>query len=488
MDSMTSPGDPIAEATQGGAAARLTDRVTALELALQTLQDDNRQLADQVRHLMHSKMRRAALISLALHPQRIPMILARLARDAARTSRRAHWTGTAWVQVLDRRLAAKTLARRLLRPLRIGGARRVLYRVATPSAAGLPRPRIVHAIPNLFVGGSTQLLVDLMNAWGHAYDMPVMTSAMAADGVLEGVTARCFNGGVGEMVDYLRSVRPDLLHVHYWGDVDSPWYERVFRAAAICGVPIVENINTPVAPRRHALVARYVYVSQFVRDAFGDARESETVIYPGIDFDRFAARQPAPKAAESIGMVYRLERDKLNEASIEPLIQIARRRPATRVFVIGDGALFEPFLRRVTEAGVRGNFVFTGYVDYESLPDYYNQFSIFVAPVWKESFGQVTPFAMNMGLAVAGARVGALPEILGGDATLGDTAEQIADVVVSLLDDPERVQVLGATNRQRSQDLYDVKVMCARYGAVYAELLASTDPMPGYPAAEIFTS
>lgn len=482
---MTSQTDPIAQASPG---EPLAERVAALETALLAVQDDNRQLANQVRHLMNLQARRAALMSLVLRPQRIPGILARMARDAARTSSRARWTGSAWVQVLDRPLAARTLARKLLRPFRLGGARRVLYRVATPPAGGLPRPRIVHAIPNLFVGGSTQLLVDLMNAWNHAYDMPVMTSAMAADGVLEGVTARCFNGGVAEMVEYLQAARPDLLHIHYWGDVDSPWYELVFRAAAICGVPIIENVNTPTAPHRHALVRRYVYVSDFVRHAFGHGEASEVVIHPGIDFSRFQARQPDPRAADSIGMVYRLERDKLNEASIEPLIAVARRRPATRIFVIGDGSLFEPFLRRVSEAGVRDNFVFTGYVDYEALPDYYNQFSVFVAPVWKESFGQVTPFAMNMGLAVAGARVGALPEILGGEDTLGDTADQIADIVVGLLDDPERARALGAFNRQRAQDLYDVKVMCDRYGAIYAELLAGADPMPGYPPAEIFTS
>jgi glycosyltransferase involved in cell wall biosynthesis len=185
-------------------------------------------------------------------------------------------------------------------------------------------------------------------------------------------------------------------------------------------------------------------------------------------------------------MVYRLEGDKLNADSIEPLIRTVLMRPRTRAFVIGAGSLLDVFLRRVEKAGVRDNFVFTGYVPYAELPDYYAQFRTFVAPVWQESFGQVAAFAMNMGLAVAGNRIGALPEILGSDDTLGGSIEETAAILVALLEDPDKIRNLGAHNRTRAQQMFEVADMCRKYTSVYQDVLGESDPMPGFPPAEIF--
>jgi hypothetical protein len=56
-----------------------------------------------------------------------------------------------------------------------------------------------------------------------------------------------------------------------------------------------------------------------VLDRYGLAASDE-VIYPGIDLRRFSPRPFAAGASDTIGMVYRLESDKLSEAAIEPMI------------------------------------------------------------------------------------------------------------------------------------------------------------------------
>ena len=144
-------------------------------------------------------------------------------------------------------------------------------------------------------------------------------------------------------------------------------------------------------------------------------------------------------------MVYRLENDKLNEKSIEPFIRIAQRRPQTRILIIGGGSLLTPFQNAVEQAGVLECFEFTGYVKYEDLPKLYRRMSVFIAPVWKESFGQVSSFAMNMRIPVIGYDVDALGEVIDDPKLLAPPAdsEKLADIAIELLDSPKLRESVG---------------------------------------------
>ena len=175
-------------------------------------------------------------------------------------------------------------------------------------------------------------------------------------------------------------------------------------------------------------------------------------------------------------MVYRLETDKLNSSSIDVFIKVAQLRPATRCLIVGDGSLRSIFEQMVVKAGVAGNFTFTGYVPYQNLPEYYRQMSLFVAPVWKESFGQVSPFAMNMGLPIVGYAVGAVPSIIEDGQLLaqyGDS-EGLAQLIIALLDDRPRRLEIGRRNHEKAQNEYSVAAMVEGYSELYASMIAET--------------
>jgi glycosyltransferase involved in cell wall biosynthesis len=126
-------------------------------------------------------------------------------------------------------------------------------------------------------------------------------------------------------------------------------------------------------------------------------------------------------------------------------------------------------------------------VPFEDLPALYARFSLFLAPVWQESFGQVVPFAMSMGLAVAGNDVGALSEVLGRRDVLGRSATETATILCGLLDDPARLEALGKYNSARAQRLFGVERMALRYAGLYRDRAPhDVDLMPGFPAAEHF--
>jgi glycosyltransferase involved in cell wall biosynthesis len=266
--------------------------------------------------------------------------------------------------------------------------------------------------------------------------------------------------------------KPSFVHIHYWGDCDQDWYEHIFHACEAKGVPVIQNINTPVAPYASPAIRRNVYVSDYVRETFGKHDAQGMIIHPGSDLDHFSVSDLTDQSDDCIGMVYRLETDKLNSSSIDVFIKVAQLRPATRCLIVGDGSLKPIFEQMVARAGVSDQFTFTGFVPYQDLPSFYRQMSLFVAPVWKESFGQVSPFAMNMGLPIVGYSVGAIPSIIGDEKLLAQYGDSdgLAQLIIALLDDrPKRLEI-GKRNHDKAQNEYSVAAMIKGYSDLYASM------------------
>lgn len=367
----------------------------------------------------------------------------------------------------------RPLTRRLKRGLRrLEASGQIAAYEVRLAPAGEPRARVLHAIANFMTGGSSRLVVDIMEGLGHIYQQKILTGYIPAPLAYRGIAVRECRSPY-EMVKILETFRPDVLHVHYWGDVDFGWYDKVFRAAEEVGCKIVENVNTPVVPYRSPIVRQYVYVSDYVMRDFGRSGEASLVIHPGSDLDFFSNKRTGDAPENCIGMVYRLEPDKLTLQSIDVFIEVAKRRPGTRMLIVGDGSFLNAYKQTALAQGVADSFVFTGAVPYEELSNLYAQMSVFVAPVWKESFGQVSSFAMSMGTPVVGYRVGGLEEIVDDDALLapaGDS-DQLANIIIKLLGDREMRRRIGERNRQRVQSLFSVGQMIEKYEALYRSVI-----------------
>lgn len=341
-----------------------------------------------------------------------------------------------------------------------------------PVSAGQPRKRVLHAIANFMTGGSSRLVVDIVEELGYIYQQEILTSFNPSPIAYQGLAIRECRSPYG-MVAYLKQFRPDVLHIHYWGDVDFAWYDKVFRAAEAVGCKVIENVNTPVLPYRNQIVQRYVYVSNYVMRNFGHSGEDSIVIHPGSDVGGFSRKAAGDAPEDCIGMVYRLEHDKLSLQSIDVFIEVAKRRPDTKMLIVGDGSFLEPYKQAVLAHGVANAFSFTGAVPYSELPNIYAQMSIFVAPVWNESFGQVSSFAMSMAIPVVGYRVGGLEEIINDEELLAPPrdAERLASIIIELLDNQEKRKIIGERNRLRAQSLFSVEQMIKKYEALYRTVI-----------------
>lgn len=333
--------------------------------------------------------------------------------------------------------------------------------------------RILHVIANFMAGGSSQLVVDIMERLGEEYGQQVLTAHNPCPRAYKGVPVHEYRGEQ-EIRAFIGKFSPDLVHIHYWGEGSWTWYDKVFRVIEQTACKVIENVNTPVAPYRNQNVQRYVYVSEHVKKNFGHLGEPAEVIYPGTDINFYALNEPDKTAAGlCLGMVYRLEPDKLNEQAIDAFIEVVRQRPNVNILIVGDGKLLQGYRRKVADHGIEKAFSFVGAKPYVELPSLYSQMNIFVAPVWKESFGQVSCFAMSMGIPVVGYKVGGLPEIVGDDdllVTPGDS-KALAALIISLLDNPGRRKAIGQRNRERAHALFSVDRMVEKYAALYRELI-----------------
>ena len=350
--------------------------------------------------------------------------------------------------------------------------------INTPSAASRV---IVHLNGNFAVGGSTQIIVDLIELASDEFRQEVIVPKVPDPLLYEPVDIHSFYVDKMEKFrKYLSDRQPDLVHIHYWSraenifDHTGVWYATALRICDDLKLPVVQNINVPTKPMHGRTIRQNVFVSEYVKTEFNDSEVPSTVIYPGSNFSHFrCVESKSRESQDTIGMVYRLDKDKLNERSIEPFIYVAKDRPSTKCIIVGTGMFFDLYQRRVKDEGLAGRFEFTGMASYADLPALYERMGVFVAPVHNESFGQVAPFAMSMGLAVAGYDVGALSEILGSGETLVTSGDEVAlgRTIVALLEDENLRSKLGRLNRARAHAMFSREEMVKSYRRIYEKIV-----------------
>ncbi len=352
------------------------------------------------------------------------------------------------------------------------------YRVAIKQPIKQNRQKVLNIIENFYTGGSSRLIIDNIEYYGHEYEHKVFTMAYRGEEEFLDIDVEVIDiEQKEEVIQKIREFAPDIIHVHIW---EGEWYHRVFDLLeSVKDIQIIENINTPLAPIVRDFIDKYVFVSRYVIDNFADASNPKNcVIYPGSNFDMFTREaEEGYLAKDTIGMVYRLGYDKLNQRSIDVFIKTVQKRRNTKAIIVGGGSQYDYYVDKVKQAGVSQNFLFTGYVPYIDLPKWYEKFTVFVAPVWKESFGQVSPFAMSMGMPVAGYNIGALNEIIDDSSLLAasEDSDQLSDILVGLLDDYGRCVKIGKRNQSRAHELFGVQQMVDDYYKLYNELLEAKD-------------
>ena len=176
------------------------------------------------------------------------------------------------------------------------------------------------------------------------------------------------------------------------------------------------------------------------------------------------------------GIVARVQTHRRFEVLLEALGIVVREFPGFKFMIIGRGTQIEQIAIKPSQnMGIRTNLIFTGYMkeDFVETLACLN-FKIFLVPGSDGSCRAVRE-AMAMGKPVIVSRRGILPELVEHEKhglVIDDTAENIAEAILYMVEHPEKREEMGRNARLKAQTCFDSRVQAANIIGIYEELLA----------------
>ena len=249
----------------------------------------------------------------------------------------------------------------------------------------------------------------------------------------------------------LRVDRPDVLHAH-----NALVLHYAIAAACLARVPVVVNTRhggngnwDPHCERiwRHAVrwIDSLVFVSEGVREFYVArdrlSRRNTSVIYNGIDVDKFASHPAHPTAALPrlrVGCVGRLVPAKDHVTLIRSFAMVSAAMPEAELHILGDGPC-RVVISQVAESLRIANRVFLHGASLD-VPGFLSTLDLFVLSSIDEGLPISLMEAMAAGLPVVSTRLPGLTELAPKSAVVGyctpGQPESLAE------------QILCAANRQ----------------------------------------
>jgi glycosyltransferase involved in cell wall biosynthesis len=190
------------------------------------------------------------------------------------------------------------------------------------------------------------------------------------------------------------------------------------------------NVRTrPYAAAVLAAGDRFLATTERARRALlleGAPSQRVRVCPPGIDLERFAAARVARPPSDGSHLLLsagRLVWEKGHQDLLRALALLrAEGRRDVRALIVGDGPEGRRLRTLAAELGLGGLVEFRASVPYDEMPAIYASASCLVLasiPVrfWEEQFGMVLAEAMAGHLPIVASTCGAIPEVVGHDAS-----------------------------------------------------------------------
>lgn len=215
----------------------------------------------------------------------------------------------------------------------------------------------------------------------------------------------------------------------------------------------------------------------------GACMEKVSVRPMGVDLiDRFRPDPARARSEKMLLFVGRLVEKKGLRHLIDAMLEVRRSVPDAHLVVVGFGPERASLESQVCRLGLGGSIQFAGALPQESLPEYYQRATVFVAPFVEAASGDQE----GLGLVTAEAAGCGCPVILGdvpGAHGLLDPScakfvrskniGELAAAIVELLENPLEREQLAARARERVLKTVDWAAVSNGYGEVIDEILRS---------------
>lgn len=295
---------------------------------------------------------------------------------------------------------------------------------------------------------------------------------------------------------FLRLLRRERVRVVQAFD----FYSNLFAIpiARLAGVPVVlgsrreDSLTKTWAQRKaerwcYRLATGVVTNAEATKDLLvrrdGLPPDRVWVIRNGVNLARFDREQSPVRAREGvvIAVVANLRPEKGHLVFLEAAQRLARRHPAARFLVVGDGPCRERIERRIWELRLTDRVRLTGPA--KDVPALLRAVDIAVLPSLHESFPNAVMEAMAASLPVVATDTGGTRELVidghtGYVVRPGD-AGALAERMGTLCDDPGARRKMGEAGRRRIIEEFTVEKMARDFERLYDRLLEAADVRGG---------
>ena len=380
------------------------------------------------------------------------------------------------------------------------------------------RPRVLHVITRLTLGGSSEASMAQMEALeaagygcalavGLAESEPYMLARATARGCRlidvrtlgrEASPVRDVRALL-DLVRVIRRERPAIVHTH---TSKAGFVGRL--AARLTKVPMVIHqphghifygyygaVRTRVYVALERLAARWADRLIVLTDRGAEEhltrrigrREQFVTVPSGVPIGRLRADAPPrararaafglPASAFVIAALGRLVPIKGFDLLIEALPEVVAAIPETHALIVGDGPMLAALEARAAVLGMTPYLTFTGVRHDVAIP--LVAADVLAAPSRNEGMGRVLVEAMALGLPVVAAAVGGIPAVVVdgacGRLTPPEDPRALACALIELGTDGERRRAFGEAAGRRAE-LFSTQEAVRRLLAVYADLHA----------------
>ena len=299
----------------------------------------------------------------------------------------------------------------------------------------------------------------------------------------------------------IRSLRPDVVHVHYPPPLTAYFTTRALRRhrdVPICLTYHCDLFLDGILGRVTASLYQHVFVPSILDRAdriivhtrsYGSTsvmlRGRELSVIPSVvDLERFRPGLDAHTLRTDLGLdgkrilafTGRLVPHKGVDVILEALTQLPKD---VVLIVIGAGPRLPSLVGQARRLGLGDRVRFCARVSDEDLPRYLALANVFVFPSQNrlEGFGLAVAEAMAAGLPVVTADMPGVREVIepGREGLLTEPliAGDLAKKVETLIDDPALARAMGAAGRQRAEERYGLSTVAQQLIRLYEGLHAA---------------
>jgi glycosyltransferase involved in cell wall biosynthesis len=298
----------------------------------------------------------------------------------------------------------------------------------------------------------------------------------------------------------LRDIDADVVHLHYPPPLTSFFATNALkrRTVPVCLTYHCDLYLPGLSGRLLAGFYQRVFLPPTLRHidrivvhtrSYGvtsaSLRGRELAVIPSVvDLDRF---RPGLDASHLRGDL-RLEGKRVlaftgrlvPHKGVDVILQALARLPDDVVLVvIGSGPVLHSLVGLARRLGVGDRVRFCARVSDDDLPRYLHLAEVFVFPSQSrlEGFGLAVAEAMAAGLPVVIADMPGVREVIepGAEGLLAEPllAEDLAEKIRALLDDPGLARRMGAAGRRRAEERYGLSTVSHQLLSLYADLHAA---------------